>query len=164
MVKVNYLPNSKVSEKLVKSLYKKATIKIAIYLILSIGISAFIFTKDDFAFKIIAIGVILNYLYRLYKNIQYPKKFVKKIEAGLLSDEFSIDDHEYTMKSMYTYGETIFTLKLSTIDSVFYSNEGLLMVSSIGLIFVLDGKYEAGSLNEIIDILSKYPTIKITKI
>jgi hypothetical protein len=164
MVKVNYLPNTKISEKLVRKLYQKAFIKTFFYMVLCIPPATYIFSKGDIIYILIALSVISYYAYRLYQVIQAPKKLVRRINAGLIRDELSIDDHELTMKSYFTHGEQIVSRKLAAFDALIYSKDGLLLLSGNSVFIVLDGQYEVGSFDEIIDILSKYSTIKITKL
>lgn len=164
MVKVNYLPNSKLSEKLVRKLYQKAFIKTLIYLILCIPLGIFIITQGDVIFILLTVLVIGYYAYSLYRVIQAPKRFVCRIESGLIKDELMMDDHELTMKSVYTHGEVIINRKLAAFDRLIYSKEGVLLISKNYIFIVLDGQYDMGSYDEIIEILSKYPTIKTTKI
>lgn len=164
MVKVNYLPNSKVSEKLVRKLYLKAFIKTFIYMILCIPLAIYIIAQGDVVFIFLSVSVIGYYAYSLYRVIRAPKRFIRRINSGLIRDELSMDDHELIMKSYFTHGERVVNRKLAAFDACIYSKDGMLLLSGTNVFIVLNGQYDMGSYNEMIEIVSKYPTIKVTKI
>lgn len=91
------------------------------------------------------------------------KKTRKTLNRDLITEEFTMNQESFTLKSIYTDKETIAKVNISAIQKVIWSDYGFAMLSGVMIYFVQNGEFESGSMNDIYEVLKNIPKVQFIR-
>ena len=85
------------------------------------------------------------------------------LNRDLITEEFTMDQECFTLKSIYRDKETIAKVNISAIQKVIWSDYGFAMLSGVMIYFVQNGDFESGSMNDIYEVLKNIPKVQFIR-
>lgn len=162
MIKLNYLTTNEFAQKMTKNFYKSSILTLRILSVV-IWVLGVIFLFFDMIYGVMITSISFGFFMSLsfLFNIQ-SQTAVAAIGKDLFQEELEMDQDSFTIKSIYISREVSNRVNLSSVEQIYWSNEGFVMKVGMNIFFVQTGTFESGSMSEIFDILKTYENIKMT--
>lgn len=162
MIKLNYLTTNEFAQKMTRNFYRSTNLAIRILSVV-VWVLGVIFLFFDMIYGVLITSVFFGFFLSVSFLLKVQNQSaVAAIGKDLFQEELEMDQDSFTIKSIYISREVSNRVNLSSVEQIYWSNEGFVMKVGMNIFFVQTGTFESGSMSEIFDILKTYENIKMT--